>query len=298
MEIKWLEDFLSLASTGNFSRSADMRNVTQPAFSRRIKSLEMWAGVDLIDRSTYPTTLTKEGIAFKETAEETLRLLYTARDTFSETRKHSQLSLSFCALHTLATSFFPSWLATTEEENQKVTTRVKGMDLHDCVEILRNGDCDFMLCYAHESSPMLLDPTEYPSIRVGHERFLPVSAPREDGTPKFTLPMGEEEKVPFLSYTENCFLGKLMLNLLTRDENLKKLDTVYENSMASALKGMAINGFGFTWIPENLIKQDLQYENLVIAADEAWTPEIEIRLYRSQQRKRPIVEEFWKWVSN
>ena len=44
METKWLEDFLSLARTMNFSRSADERFVTQPAFSRRIKALEVWAG--------------------------------------------------------------------------------------------------------------------------------------------------------------------------------------------------------------------------------------------------------------
>ena len=31
MELKWLEDFVSLANTGNFSRSAEERNVTQPA---------------------------------------------------------------------------------------------------------------------------------------------------------------------------------------------------------------------------------------------------------------------------
>ncbi len=58
METKWLEDFLSLARTMNFSRSADERFVTQPAFSRRIKALEVWAGTPLIDRDAYPIELT------------------------------------------------------------------------------------------------------------------------------------------------------------------------------------------------------------------------------------------------
>jgi DNA-binding transcriptional LysR family regulator len=61
METKWLEDFVSLAETRSFSRSAQLRHVTQPAFSRRIQSLEAWAGVDLVDRSSYPTTLTPAG---------------------------------------------------------------------------------------------------------------------------------------------------------------------------------------------------------------------------------------------
>ncbi|WP_345787917.1 LysR family transcriptional regulator, partial [Agrobacterium pusense] len=33
MEVKWLEDFLALAGTLNFSKAADERHVTQSAFS-------------------------------------------------------------------------------------------------------------------------------------------------------------------------------------------------------------------------------------------------------------------------
>jgi DNA-binding transcriptional LysR family regulator len=61
METKWLEDFVSLAETRSFSRSAQLRHITQPAFSRRIQSLEAWAGTDLVDRSSYPTRLTPAG---------------------------------------------------------------------------------------------------------------------------------------------------------------------------------------------------------------------------------------------
>ena len=50
METKWLEDFVSLAETRSFSRSAHLRHVTQPAFSRRIQALEAWAGTDLVDQ--------------------------------------------------------------------------------------------------------------------------------------------------------------------------------------------------------------------------------------------------------
>ncbi len=57
METKWLEDFLSLARTMNFSRSADERFITQPAFSRRIKELEVWSGTPLVDRDAYSVCL-------------------------------------------------------------------------------------------------------------------------------------------------------------------------------------------------------------------------------------------------
>src|SRR5688500_11241190 len=68
MELEWLEDFISLARSGSFSRSATERHVTQPAFSRRIQALELWLGVALIDRSAYPTRLTPAGRQFREVA--------------------------------------------------------------------------------------------------------------------------------------------------------------------------------------------------------------------------------------
>jgi len=64
MDTRWLEDFISLAETRSFSKSATQRHVSQPAFSRRIRSLETWLGTDLIDRTSYPTKLTPAGEVF------------------------------------------------------------------------------------------------------------------------------------------------------------------------------------------------------------------------------------------
>jgi DNA-binding transcriptional LysR family regulator len=79
MDIRWLEDFISLARTRNFSRSADDRGVTQSALSRRIQSLEAWVGADLVDRSSYPLVLTAAGKLFAATATEAVRLLNDTR---------------------------------------------------------------------------------------------------------------------------------------------------------------------------------------------------------------------------
>ncbi len=68
MEIRWLQDFLTVAELGNFTRAAEERHASQAAFSRRIQSLESWLGVTLIDRSVFPTRLTVEGERFKEQA--------------------------------------------------------------------------------------------------------------------------------------------------------------------------------------------------------------------------------------
>ena len=162
MDLKWLEDFVSLAETRSFSRSAEERHVTQPAFSRRIQALEMWLGAPLIDRTTYPTTLTESGRRFRETAEEIIQLLGTARADLTAESRTRRRSVSMAALHTLALTFFPRWFGKIEEENRlhrqpSARRRFPQLPAGDCGKRLRLP--------AHVS----------PSVCAGHARSVEVS---------------------------------------------------------------------------------------------------------------------------
>lgn len=75
IETKWLEDFLILEDTRNFSQAAEHRNLSQSAFSRRIISLEESIGVKLFDRSSVPLQLTEEGKLFHSQARNLLKQL-------------------------------------------------------------------------------------------------------------------------------------------------------------------------------------------------------------------------------
>ena len=41
MDLRWLDDVLILLEEKNMTRAAARRNITQPAFSRRIRGFEM-----------------------------------------------------------------------------------------------------------------------------------------------------------------------------------------------------------------------------------------------------------------
>lgn len=80
MDMKWMEDFLCLADTRSFSRSASARHASQPAFSRRIQSLEHWLGAKLVDRSATPLLLTTAGYLFCGHAIGIVQQLHQARN--------------------------------------------------------------------------------------------------------------------------------------------------------------------------------------------------------------------------
>src|SRR5690606_3470516 len=80
LETKWLEDFVALAMTRSFSKAAERRFVTQPAFSRRIRSLEEVVGLTLVHRSRTPVQLTEAGQLFLVTARNVVEQLPGLRE--------------------------------------------------------------------------------------------------------------------------------------------------------------------------------------------------------------------------
>jgi DNA-binding transcriptional LysR family regulator len=81
MDTRWVEDFLCLADTRSFSRSASARHSSQPAFSRRIQALEAWLGTALVDRSSCPPALTPAGHVFRGLAVGIVEQVHQARHT-------------------------------------------------------------------------------------------------------------------------------------------------------------------------------------------------------------------------
>jgi DNA-binding transcriptional LysR family regulator len=149
MESKWLEDFVTLSETRSFSRAAELRSVTQPAFSRRIQALEAWIGTPLIDRTSYPTKPTPAGQVFHEQAIEMLGQINGVRTLLKGKHSAGANTLSFAVPHTLAITFFPQWLTELEHGfKQKISTKLSAFNVHDAVLQLVDGGtraCPFTL---------------------------------------------------------------------------------------------------------------------------------------------------------
>ncbi|MHB0775531.1 LysR family transcriptional regulator [Halomonas sp. WWR20] len=292
LETKWLEDFVALANTRSFSTSARQRHVTQPAFSRRIRSLEQAVGTTLVDRSTTPVSLTPEGQLFLITAR---NLVEQLGECLSHLRGLSiaNEALDIVAAHSLALAFYPQWISRLQKGVGELPTRLVAMNVGDAIHVLREGNCDLMLAYHDPYATMQLDAEAFPSFSIGQVKMLPVCVPREDGTPRFPL-SGEEESIPFLAYTQGAFLGRSVRMLLKNDPLRMRLKTVYETAMAEGLKGMALQGVGMAWIPDFCIREELGSGRLVQAGGADWNIDLEIRLYRCSLVHKPGVEKLWR----
>jgi len=301
MDTKWLEDFVSLAETRSFSRSAQLRHVTQPAFSRRIQSLEAWAGTDLVDRSSYPTRLTSAGQTLYEQA---LELLQTLQATRSMLRQHTAVAkdtIEFAVPHTLAFTFFPAWLSKLRGVAGPVKSRLIALNVHDAVMRLTEGSCDLLLAYHHASQPIQLDTERYEWMSLGQEVVMPFVKPDACGEPLFRLPGRPADPVPFLAYAPGAYLSRVVDWVLRQSATPVNLDRVYETDTSESLKAMAIEGHGVAFLPVSAVRQALGDGRLVNAAapEGQWRGELDIRLYRERpagRKDKRVVLAFWDEV--
>jgi LysR family transcriptional regulator, hypochlorite-specific transcription factor HypT len=297
MEVKWIEDFVALAQYQSFSRAADMRNVTQSGFSRRIQALEQWVGADLIDRGSYPLTLTPAGSLFKEAADDILRKLFDTRSIIRMDQRMPGTGLQIAAGHTIAVGFVPAWLDSLQDRFKDLRVRVVPTNVHDSILMLVNGNCELMLAYEHPELPLHLDPARYEYRTVGHDVFMPVRRASGRTAPDMRLPGTAGRPVPLIAYSASTYFGRCHALLLRHAGTSAALQPLFESDMADVLKQMVLNGAGIAWLPKSLIESELEDGVLEPAGERRWMLDLELRVYRDRGNTAPLLADLWHHIA-
>lgn len=294
MELDWLEDLLALCASGSFSRAAEQRHVTQPAFSRRIRALEDWVGAPLVDRSAHPASLTEAGRRFRPAAEEILRRLAAAREEARAAEAAAAATLRFAATHALSLSFFPAWLRALEPRLRLGPIQLVSDSLQACEDLMSQGRAQFLLCHRHPEVAGRLDGADFASVRVGGDTLVPVCAADGAGGPRFALPGARGGALPVLAYSEESGLGRILRAVGAQAPGGARLEPVFTSHLAVVLKRMALDGRGLAWLPLSLIGDELADGRLVPAGGHDWPVLVEIRLVRRRAPAAPAAEAFWR----
>lgn len=294
MNLSWLHDFLALADTGNFSRAANARHMTQPAFSRRIRALEEWLGVALFDRSSQPARLTATGEWFLGVAHDMLARAARIPGDAQAVAESTSATLRLAATHALSFTFLPGWLRAIEARTTLGPVRLVSDVLQQCEALLQQGRVQFLLCHAHAAAPGALDAAGVPWVLVGHDALLPVSAPGRGGKPRHTLDGKAARGVALLSYASESGVGRIVQAVHGDALQALQARPVVTAHLATVLKTMAVDGRGVAWLPATLVQDDLDAARLVLAGTPAWQVPLDIRLYRDAAAASPAAKDFWR----
>ena len=301
LDLDWLEDFLALAGSGNFSRAAQARNIAQPAFSRHIKSLEQWVGVDLFDRTSHPVSLTAAGKRLQPDVEDLLLRLESARLKARVAHEQAAISLQFAATHALSLTFFPTWLGRIEAElavgRKMGPIQMLSDSFAACEDVMLQRRAQFLLCHGHRAVANRLDEAQFAFAKVGEDMLIPVTAALPSGAAMHSMDAKRNgDALPILAYGEASGIGQIMRSVMQAALPEGRFNAVFTAHHAVLLKTMALEGRGIAWLPQSLIVGELETKKLLPAGDEAWYVPIEIRLFRARAELSQAAEALWQVV--
>ena len=270
---------MCLAAQESFTAAARERNVTQSALSRRVQSLERWLGTALINRDSKIFRLTPQGRIFVSEAEVILRRLYNAREAARVLGTDGDYEITVASQNSITQSLFPEWVKRLESRLDGVYVRLVSEKLSECIELLNEGQVNYMFCYAHESSSLPIDDSRFMYTTVGRDSLIPVTVPDKLGNPLFNFPGSPEKPLPFVAYVHDSVFGKAVDQVVQMKSPRCFLSRRYENAYSHILKSLVMEKLGMAWLPRSSITADLNSGLLCRAGDERWDIEFDVRLY-------------------
>lgn len=258
MQLDWIEDILAVIDTGSLARAAERRFLTQPAFTRRVRSIEERLGTPLFDRSRKPVTILPGVMAMEpELRELGARLRRLERDLKVSVERGGH-GVTFVCQHALTTAVSP-WIVRQLAETQDLPVRVRSGNADACLMQLLSGEADFAVTYDWPEAPGPGIPLTFESEILGYDRLVPVCAPH-------LLDGAGREELPAVTYPPDVFLGRVFAHSIAPvlAEGISLVSKV-ETALTLAACEYALDGIGVAWLPLTLVKAHIETGRLVQA---------------------------------
>lgn len=291
MDVDWIQDFLMLAETRNFTRAASRRHVSQAAFSRRIQALERWLGAPLVDRAAFPTRLTAEGERFLPQASDILRQLLDTRAALTAPEPAGQQHVRVALPYALATARFagwwPGWAA-----GGRLTTSITLGNIHDIVSAFVSEAADVLICHHGAQQPVVLDPQEFERLVIEDDVLAPYASRALLRDRSLIFPGSEQRPLPLLMYSPGVYFARLVELALEQAPQKLWGSRIVESDMADVLLDCIAAGHGIGWLPASTASR-AQGEPLVPLGEGQWSTPLPVVAFRSRRSRKPAVARLW-----
>ncbi|WP_299472086.1 LysR family transcriptional regulator [uncultured Roseibium sp.] len=294
METNWLTDFLVLSKLGNFSQAADERNITQSAFSRRIKALETWLGTELFDRSSYPVSLTQEGQVFRATAQNVLRELELNRVEFQRRKSGTTPDIRLAASTSLALSFVPEWLQQIKAHCGPFSVSIDTYDFYEMIELLGDRKMDLVVLYYKPEVPAFFEHQEFDAIKLGSDTMHLCTALDANGRPAFDVNHPPKNGLEYIGYGQTGYFSKvedlLFSSMTPQDPTFVRTS---QSGTCEFMKRLALLDQKMLWLPACSAYDSVMAGDFALAGNGKYDTELEIWAYKKRETRSSLIETIW-----
>ena len=297
MDMQWLEDVLVLLEEDNLTRAAARRNITQPAFSRRIRSFEDWLGVNVLERGTNKVDISPSLIS----NETEIRALVTRlRDLRSKIAHFDPTSsmVSIAAQHAPVFSTFPDMALRAKQSFPAIKFRLRAANLRDCVTMFLRGDTSMLLCYEADSAKPLPFGASIRRELWGVDYLVPLVG----GPLRYSVKANGEipSRTPAIVYPEESYFGEV-LSAGERPFGTPRhcSNPVCETAFSSGIKELVLNGTGVGWIPYSMAYREIENGDLISLGDTLGKEPLNVAVYADVKDEIAMsLLDTWRFGSN
>lgn len=284
MNISQLETLITISKTKSFRKAGELLNLTQPAVSAQIKSLEDEFKSVLVDRNQ-PVTLTDRGQVFLEKAEQILDIVEELKQKLSDMEHTPQGHIVLGTTTSIAIQILPRILSYFQDQFPLIKTTIQSMPSSLIYQNVEQGLVDIGIGYLIENNPHVLSSVLY------YDTFELAVSPHH---PLATTPVPTLEAlkdVPLIMLSPDT-VGRMFIDDLFKRHGIEP-HIVMELSSSEEVKRMIEINLGAAIISKQSILRELRQGSLKTIP----IPELEVThpvgvIYKSSRYINSAMQQF------
>lgn len=285
MDTKLLEDILVLLEERSLTAAAQRRNVTQPAFSRRIRSLEHWIGRDILVRGPNKIDISPTIASCEPEIRAFLGQQKQLRELLRD-REDSVDSLNVATQHSLSVSSMSEIIKAANYDNPRWRVRLRTLNQDDAMSMFLRHEADVLVAYDYRAMPVA--PFDGSVIRYVWKRdaFLPVVGGELRQLLSEDLCISSD--VPCIRYPRGSLFGQIVSH--HERSSTRRLDgpANLESTFSIGVTQMVLSGIGAAWVPHSLIQEQVISGDVTILSREYGRIPMDISTYVHQSNPSAI----------
>ena len=248
MDNQNLKAFITVASSGSFSESAEQLYLTQSAISKRIAQLEQQMGKKLFDRIARQVTLTEAGKALLPRARRILQEYENALQAINDLSGEASGTLRLAISHHLGLHRLPPILKQFAQQYPNVTLDIEFMDSEKAYEQVLHGQSEVAVItlaleshHNMHSKKIWNDPLRF--ICAQDHQLASLKKPQ----------LKDLAEYPIILPGLNTYTGRIIQNLF-QQEGIP-LKAPMSTNYLETISTMVEIGLGWSVLPETLVRE-------------------------------------------
>jgi len=257
VNISQLETLVTISKTLSFRKAGEMLNLTQPAVSAQIKSLEDEFKATLVDRN-HPVALTDRGQVFLEHAEQILAIVEQLKQKLSDLNHVPQGHIVLGTTSSIAIQILPRVMSYFQNQYPLIKTSILSMSSTQVLTSVENGTVDIGIGYLTDRSLQVDTSVLY------YDTFELVVAPEHPLAKEKRIAIGMLKDVPMILLSPDT-LGRRFAEKVMRVNGFEP-HIVMELGSSEEVKRMVELNMGAAVVSKLSVAEELRRGTLKLIA--------------------------------